>query len=225
MQNHPKTYEDVFSSDHEKSKAKLKLEAITISDFSLDEYISLFHNFLTDFYSSLFLSCVKISWLRRKFTYHGYKTILPMYKNSRALNDAFVKLMRRHIGHDLQIITKGGKFFSKIESYFNELFQGFEEGDPFENPDYYKFPFNNITMEYMLVVYQLDDRMSLLKKADEKGLSFAKFLDYVINYVYNENDRLGRRRYEIRQNRDRKDPFFIRDTDKETQPIKNKKRL
>lgn len=224
MQNHPKTYEDVFSKDHEKNIARLNLDAISISDFGLDEYTYLFQNFLTDFYSGLFLSCVKLSWLRRKFTYHGYKTILPMYKNPRSLNDAFVKFMRRHIGHDLQIITKG-RYFSNIESYFDEMFPGFEEGNPFENPDYYKFPFSNITMEYLGVVYQLDDRLGLLKKADEKKMSFAKFLDYVINHVYSENDVLGRQRYEVKQKRDRKDPFRIIDTDKKMQPIKGKKRL
>ena len=37
-----------------------------------------------------------------------------MYSNSRGLNDAFVKLMRRHIGKDIQIMTKG-KFFTKLE--------------------------------------------------------------------------------------------------------------
>lgn len=223
MINHKKTYEDVFSSDYEGNRQRLNLDNITYYGMESDEYISLFHNFLTDFYSSLFLDCVKLSWLRRKFTYLGKKTILPMNKNSRFMGMAFVKLMRRNIGHDLQIITKGN-FFSKLELYFDEMFPGFEEGNPFENPDYYKFPYKNISVEYLIVVHQLDDRFGLLEKAEEEKMSFAIFLDYVINHVYTENEILGRDRYQVSLNQDRKASFYVRDTDKKLVAIKGQKR-
>lgn len=223
MKHHKKQYEDVFSIDRKESKTKLNLEKISVGDMELNEYVDLFKNFLSDFYTDLFDYSVKLSWLRRRFSYYGRKTILPMQKNSLILNMAFVKLLRRHVGKDIQIITRG-KFFSKLELYFDDLFPGFDEGNPFENPEYYKFPFNNISIDFLLVVHQLDDRMELLKEADKNKMSFAVFLDYVINHVYSENEYLGRNRYQIRHNQDKNYPFYVQDTDKDLQAKKGKKR-
>jgi len=223
MQTHSKTYEDVFSSDRVKSRTKLNLDKISTGEMELNEYVSQFQEFLTNFYLSLFLGCVKLSWLRRKFSYYGRKTVLPMQKNSRILNTAFVKLLRRNVGKDIQIITRG-KFFAKLELYFDEFFPDFESENPFENPDYYIFPFKNISMDYLMVVYQLDDRIGLLQKADDGKMSYATFMDYVINYVYTENEILGRDRYEIRHNQDRNFPFHVKDSDKDLQAKRGKKR-
>jgi hypothetical protein len=224
MKQHKKTYEDVFSQDGEGSRQKLSLEKVSVgSDLGVDEYIGLFKNFLTDFYSSLFDGFVRISWLRRRFSYCGLKTRLPMYKNALVLNLAFVKFLRRIIGKDMQIITRG-KSFSKIETYFEEMFPGFMEGNPFENPEYYKFPFKNITLDYLIVAQQLDDRMELLKRADKEAMTYAVFVDYVINHVSSENEELGYMRYLIKHKQDTNFPFYIRDTEKDLQVKKGKKR-
>src|SRR5258706_15430408 len=99
--------------------------------------------------------------------------------------------MRRYVGHDIQLINRSF-FFQKLESYyFDQLIPGFEEGNPFENPDYYKFPYKNISLDYLMLVYQLDDRFDLLTEADKQRMSYAVFIDYVLNHVLNENDILG----------------------------------
>jgi len=224
MYHHKKTYENVFSSDVEKSNTKLKIEEVAVYEMGLDEYTSLFKVYLNDFYSDLFLNCVKLSWLRRKFIYYGRKTVLPMYRNSRILNNAFVKFMRRNVGKDIQIINKSN-FFNKIEVYFDTFFPGFEEENPFDNPGYYKFPYNFITMDYLIVVHQMDDKLGLLKEAEDKKMSFAVFLDYVINHAYSENERLDRVRYEITQNISRRNPYYIKDLDKHLQSKKGEKRI
>jgi len=224
MYHHKKTYENVFSTDIEKSRTKLNIEETSVSGMGLDEYTSLFKVFLNDFFSDLFLNCVKLSWLRRKFKYYGKKTVLPMYRNSRILNNAFVKFMRRNIGKDIQMINKSN-FFNKIETYFSTFFPDFEEENPFDNPSYYKFPYNFVTMDYLITVYQMDDRIDLLKEAEDKEMSYAVFLDYVINHAFSENERLGRTRYEITQNVSRSNPYYIKDLDKKLQSKKGKKRL
>ena len=127
---------------------------------------------------------------------------------------AFTKLLRRDVGIDIQIITKG-KFFSKIEIYFDELFPGFDDGNPFENPDYYKLPFEHVTMDFLMVVHQLDDRIKLLKHADENKMNYAEFVDYSINHVLCINEGLKKPRYEMRQKKDRNFPFYIKDKTKE----------
>lgn len=224
MKHHKKTYENVYSIDREDSKIKLNLDEISVYAMEPNEYNELFKSFLTDFYSGLFLNCIKLSWLRRKFSYYGRKTILPMQKNSILLNSSFVKLMRRHIGNDIQIITKS-KFFAKLEMYFDDLFPEFELWNPFESPEYYEFPYKNISLEYLLVVYQMDDRLEMLKYADDQHMTYAVFLDWVINHAYSENDSLGRTRYEIKQNQARTDTFHVKDTDKKLKAQKGKKRI
>jgi len=224
MRHHPKVYEDVFSSDVPTNKEKLKIEKLIIRDMGVDIYTSYFHDFLQNFYSRLFLDCVKLSWLRRKFGYSGMRMRVPIYKNSPLLQNIFTKFLRRHVKNDIQIITKG-KFFQKLETYyFDVLFPGFDDGNPFENPNYYSFPFKNISMEFLLVVYQMDDRMFLLKEADENKMSYANFLDYVLNHILSENVIIGRDRYVLKQNQDRSSPYFVRDLDKIFKPVKGMKR-
>lgn len=213
MKIHNKTYENVFSEDKPKHKTRLKIEKISIrGDMDLSEYTILFRDFLNDFYLRLYLDSVKLSWLRRKFSYYKMRTWLPINQNPPLLNGAFVKYLRRGIGKDIQVITKG-KFFSKLELFFSELYPDFEEENPFVNPDYYKFPFKNISLEYMVVVHQLDDRIALLKHADEKEMTYAVFLDFIINHVYTENEILGRKRYTA-PDWSRDFSFYVKDTDK-----------
>lgn len=223
MKQYKKTFEDIFSIDNDQVKNKLNLDKISIGHMEVNEYISLFRNFLKSFYSDLFDNCVRLSWLRRNFSYYGKKTVLPMQKNSLLLNIAFVKLLRRYIGMDIQIMTRS-KFFNKLELYFDDFFPDFCEGNPFTNPNYYKFPFKHISIDFLMVVYQLDDRMMLLKEAESKKMTYAIFVDYVINHVYSINEELGRYRYQIKQTQDRNFPFYIRDMDKQLQAKKGKKR-
>ena len=225
MNHYKKTYENVFSEDHKGNTARLNINKISTYEMELDKYIPLFHNFLKDFYDDLFLNCVKLSWLRRKFTLNGNRVTIPIYNNARGLQNIFVKFIRRYIGHDIQVITKGN-FFSKLEtSYFDILFPDFNEENPFENPEYYKFPYENISLEYLTVLYQLDDRIELLKEADKQKMSYAVFLDYIINHILNENERLGRDRYLLTQNIARQFPYYVRDMDKHLKPLKGTKRI
>lgn len=221
MNHHNKTYENVFSEDIPNSKSRLQVDNISAVGMELNQYRSLTHNFLRDMYSDLFLNCVKLSWLRRKFVFYGAKTIIPMQRNSRVLANAFTKFLRRNIGNDIQIITKG-RFLNKLELYyFDQLFPGFEDEDPFTNPDFYAFPYKNLSMEFLLVVYQLDDRFELLEEADKRNMSFAVFLDYVLNHTLSENEELGYNRYELTQGSDRRAPYYVKDNNK---ILKNKKK-
>ncbi|MFA7301812.1 MAG: hypothetical protein WC069_05900 [Candidatus Shapirobacteria bacterium] len=224
MKHHPKIYEDVFSRDHLGSNHKLNLDKISVGpDLELTEYTSLFKNFLNKFYEDIFDGYVRVSWLRRKFSYCNIRTVFPMYKNTPIVNLAFVKFVRRIIGKDLQIVTRT-KTFSKIETYFSSLFPGFLEGNPFTNPEYYKFPYKHITLDFLFLVHQLDDRMELLDVAEKEKMSFAVFMDYIINYVSTENDLLPKPRFVLKQNYDKNAPFYIRDNKKDLQVKKGKKR-
>jgi len=223
MKQYKKTYEDVFSVDRPKNNTRLNHDQIGTGEYEVNEYVDLLRAFLDTFFFDLFNHCVKLSWFRRQFTYYGHKTIMPMNKNSPTHNAAFVKLLRRSVGKDIQIITRA-KFFSRLESYFDEMFPGFEEGNPITNPAYYKFPFKNISVEFLIVVYQLENRIELLRFADDNKMSYAVFLDFVINHVCSINDELGREKYEIRNNTERNFSFYVKDVDRDL-PTKKKKHV
>jgi hypothetical protein len=223
MRHHKKTYENVFSQDKKSSNSQFKIEKVSVGELGVDNYIKIFKEYLNDFFGSIFNGYVKLSWMRRKFSYCDLKTILPMYRTAPVLNLAFVKMMRRVIGKDIQIITRG-KGFSKIETYFEDFFPGFMDGNPFENPDYYKFPYKNITLDFLMVVHEMDDRLELLDIADKEDMSYAVFQDYVINHAYSENEILGYNKYQINHNYDMHSPFYIRDIDKSKQTKKGRKR-
>lgn len=225
MELHRKQFEEVYASDATDNKIhKLKFELISVADGrSLDKYILDFRSFLNNVFEAEFNAYVRLSWMRRIFCFNNKKTRMPMKSNSFALNLAFVKLMRRCIGKDIQIFTRP-RFFSKIETYFEDFFPGFMEGNPFTNPEYYKFPFKNISMEYLTVVHQMDDRIDLLKEADRRGMTYAVFQDYVINFAYSENLRLKRQKYIIKQNQDRNFSFCVIDGDKEKKRLNKLKK-
>ena len=225
MQHHNKQYENIFSVDRKGTNTTIKPEKVGVDGMDIKEYTDTFKIFLEDFYEDLFLKLVKLSWLRRKFKYAGMKFNVPVYASPRSLNGMFVKFLRRNIGHDIQILTKG-YLFSKLESYyFDQLFPGFMDGNPFENPDYYKFPYDNISLEYLTLVYQLDDRFELLEEADKQKMSYAVFLDYVMNHTLCENEILKRDRYSFFQGNNRAQPYFFRDSDKHFRPLKGEKRI
>lgn len=224
MRFHKKNYEDIYSKDLPKNPNFLRFEDLGAEGMELDDYISLFKSFLTDCYLDLFFKCVKLSWLRRKFIFRGKKNILPMYKNAYAANSVFVKLLRRHVGKDLQVMTRNN-MFQKLELYFDELFPRFEEENPFENPDYYKFPYKNISIDFMMVVYNMDERLELLEEADKQKMTFAVFLDYVINHALSENDFLGRAKYDCSPGASWKTFLCIKNNDRQAQSKKGQKRL
>lgn len=198
IKTYPKTHEDIFSSD--KKNHSLVLDAISIDGMEMDEYISFFKNFLRDSYNSKFFdTCVKFAWLRRKFVYFRKKAYPQIKNNSVFFHGAFIKFMRRNVGINPQEITRSN-FNRILEPYFDIFFPGFDEGNPFENPEFYEFPFKNISIDFLGIVRYLDEKMELLKLAEERKMSYATFGDYVINYVLSVNESLPKPKYEIYNN-------------------------
>ena len=209
MDNQEKTYEEIFSIDHD-SKHTLNLKELSAIGLTLEEYEKQFRSFLNESFARLFDDVVRTAWFRRIFKCYGKKTIYPIQKNPPLYNLIFVKHLRRVVGKDIQLLTRS-RYFSKIESYFKDFFPGFTDGNPFTNPEYYKFPYKNITVDFLLPVYQLNDRLMLLKHADEQNMSYGVFLDYIIDFTYKENEKNPNPRYEIKHNKDKRSNFYIRD--------------
>lgn len=222
MNKPDRTYEKIFSIDHSKQHT-LNEEQISAIGMTKEEYEKQFRAFLNESLTRLFDDVVRTSWFRRIFMCYGKKTIYPIQKNPMNYNTVFVKHLRRTIGKDIQLLTRSS-YFSKIEGYFKDFFPGFTEGNPFTNPEYYKFPYKNITVDYLLPVHQLNDRLILLKEAEDQNMTYAVFMDHIIEYMSLQNEKTGKPRYEIKHNRDKQNVFYIRDTRKNLRAKRGEKR-
>lgn len=183
MNEHPKKYEDVYSSD--KSKNKCKIELVS-SDRGHDgkELVALFRSEVLDFQTLLFDKIVKISWLIRRFCYGGYRR-KKIHNNGVWFDGAFGSFARHHAGIEPKIIT-ANHFTSKLIGYMDDLFENFDARNPFEEK--MSFPFKNITIDFLIPVYQLPDRMEFLQIAEKRKMSYVEFLDYLINHFACENE-------------------------------------
>ncbi len=186
MKQYPKTYELVFS-DCKKIDRKCKLEKIkTYNDIpkSNIEYIQLFKNTIKKFHKDFFDSLVKYTWLTRRFCYDG-KRRKKIMGNGTYSDSAFGVFMRNYVGYDNRSIMINS-YSGRITSYFDDFFLNFDEGNPFEEE--YAYPYKFISIDYLLLVYQMPERLEILQYAEDNKISYVKFLDYILNYIscYNE---------------------------------------
>lgn len=190
FKEYSKQYEDVFSSEEALKNCDLSL-ITNDKDMSFREYSDFMGSFLKSATEDLFNIAVKFYWAQRRFFYRGLQK-KKLGRNWFIVDNAFATFTRHYMGVNHRVITDSF-YFWKIITYLEELFPKFDSGSPFTNPDSYKFPYKNITADFLTVVYQMPERMDLLRVAEEKNMSYAVFLDYVVNYVYCSNDEHGAR--------------------------------
>jgi len=81
--------------------------------------------------------------------------------------------------------------FTATATYLKEMFPDFLIKSPFEEPDYYKFPFEHVTLDHMCFVYKCEDRIEMLEYADEEKLNILDFTNWATNHVFCHNDDVG----------------------------------
>lgn len=181
-----KEYESVYTS--ERSLKRCKIDKVGVGDdMSMDKYILLLREEIDNFQKDIFDRLVKIVWLFKKFHYFE-KRRKNLYANGRSLDRAFGVFMRNFIGRDQKIFTRCVTF-QKVISYFDSFFLDFEINNPFETK--YEFPYKFIGLEYLVIVSEMDERMELLERAEEKKMGYTLFLDYIINWISCHNERYG----------------------------------
>lgn len=192
MKDYPKNFEDIYSIDSKINKkvGKFSFDKYKVSNDTFDnqsEYIDLFRKQFKKFEIEAFDSIVKIIWLAKRFNYDG-KNRNKLRRNGYYLDKAFTLFMRDTIKFSLGDITRN-HLYCHIISYFYDLFPDFDVNNPFNNPEYYRFPYKNISFSYLNFVYQVDDRLELLKMADEREMKLSEFYDYVTNHINSINNK------------------------------------
>lgn len=192
MKHYDKRYEDVYSSQRVQSAASLGniSNAMGISNQS---FVELSRDVWRGVYRQFFDSAVRIIWLSHQYVYKGRQRKVTG-KNALTDEYSYASFMDNVVGI-------GGKAFRvsnlyrKIITYIDDFFPQFSEFSPFENPEYFEFPYKHVTLDFLMVVYQMPERLELLALAEKQKMTYAKFVDYVINYIYCYNEEVGKNLY------------------------------
>jgi hypothetical protein len=190
FKEYEKRYENFF----------LREDALRLCDLSLitndkgwptEDYFLMVRTYIKDLMSRLFLEAVRFFWMQKRFFYNGMQK-KKLSKNHYRVDNAFAMFMRHYSKVNYRVFTSSF-YYGKVVSYFDDFFPEFDTYNPFEEPERYAFPYKNITLDFLTVVYQMPERLELLKIADEKKMSYAMFLDYIINHISClEEERPGR---------------------------------
>lgn len=191
---YPKTYEDVFTTP-----GCLKTFSIDILETDYPDgklaYVEKMNNFFHYYDQQMWLLSVQYSWLQRRFfnkgmqkTYHG-----RMHMRGDTAYSTFIK---HYIGSSYQLLTCSFTF-GKIVGYVSDFISDFDSKNPFDHPEEFSFPYKHISLAHMVLVYQMDERLDLLKEAEEKKMSFYQFCDFVINYINCVNDEEGKQVFSL----------------------------
>lgn len=205
--DYPKEYENVFHTDQKDKLHDINKFRTDIPGYDFTEYRENLENLLRSSSLNNFNELVKMEWLKRHLYVDTGAQRCEVLKQNRG---AFNYLCQRYIGVSHVAALQSWNTI-KVESYMNEFFPNFYSNNPFTSPDKYKYPFEWITIDYLMVVYQMPSRMSLLKLAEERRMLFVDFMDYVINYVHVFNSRHhneGINTYAI-QAATNGDPFYV----------------
>lgn len=191
MKEYPQKYENFYTD--EKRLSKSKIEHVT-TDIGLEglEYAELLRKNVLSFEKEIFKMIVKYTWLTRRFHYKGEGRTKGM-QNGIVLDGAYSVFMKHQVGTGTTFMQS--KLFNMVRTYIEDMFVDFDARNPFEEE--MEYPFKNIGLSYLCVVYNMDERMDLLNLAESRKMDYSNFVDYVINYIGCYNEDIGKEKYRI----------------------------
>lgn len=146
---------------------------------------------------TLFEMIVKQVWIENMFTYRGARR-KGRYGNGVAQDWAYSKFMKAIVGYSQKSLTSGRLFYS-VPTYFEDMFPDFMVNDPFDNPELYKFPFKNLTIDFLFFVANHHERMEMLKYADEKNMTIEEFENWGYNQAMCYNVEKNKEIYSLKR--------------------------
>lgn len=190
---YPKDNEDVFTELDSKTIARIGACGVT-----LPELVFSFRSFLKDSYLKLFEMVVKQVWLEQHITYNG----LRRYKrrgNGFKPEQAFCFFITGMVGISHNVLM-GNPILSSVISYFKDFFPNFSDHDPFKEPEYFKYPYNHVTPDFLYVVKDHHERLEMLEYAEDRKMTIREFVDWSSNQALCYNLEVGEDVYSITRN-------------------------
>ena len=189
MKEYPKLYEDLYSNDN----PHIYLDRIGSTLGSAEVLRDRFRAFYYDAHRQVFGLIVKEVWLEQQFTYRNIRR--TRRKGNGFFSDrTFGYFMKNMVGVSQKPISLNF-CFAAISTYLKDFFPDFLKHDPFLEPDYFEFPYKNVFLDHMVLVYTHHDRLEMLQKAENESLSYADFANWAINQSFCYNDEVGKTVY------------------------------
>jgi hypothetical protein len=192
MKHYEKRYEDVYSSKRIQGMCNLG-DISNAMGISNQAFITLTQEVWKGVYKQFFDSTVKVVWMSSKYIYNGRQRRVTG-RNSLIDDYSYAAFMDTVVGIGGKAF-RSSDMYRKFISYFDDFFPEFGNFSPFDDPEYFEFPYKNITPEFLMVVYQMPERLELLSVAEKEKMTYGKFVDYVINYIYCYNEEIGKNLY------------------------------
>lgn len=191
MKHYGQQYELVFT-DPKKINHYLKLEKIAFTGDvikSIQEYVDLEREIFGELQKHLFSFVVKFVWLRNKFTYDGWGPMkLGQHRGNIIINQTFALFLQQQVGIHYRSYFSDWRFLNRLARYMDDLFPYFDLGNPFKQPEDYKYPYKHMNLECLYMVALMPERMELLAEGEKRKMTYPVFGDYIVNYIscYNE---------------------------------------
>ena len=188
FKNYKREYEKVFTNE-DAIKKKCDIDKVSVYNdvLPINEYQNLYKEAIADLRKGVFDPLVKATWLSRQFCYRG-KRRTRTKGNGFMLDSAFGLYTRNYVNFDSRLLTRSVPFRS-VATYFDDFFPNFSEGNPFKEE--YVYPYKYMSLECLIVVYQMDERLDLLREGEKAKMPYTKFVDYVLNYISCFNEEHG----------------------------------
>ena len=196
MKIYPKTYRDFYPVPKRKDSFRnISAEGMTVMELS-----SKFNSFLRNSFDSLWYMFVCQIWLEQKLLFSGSKKVrngkyaLPIGPESLAFFCFFVGISPSPVTNV--------RLWNVFLTYFKDFYPDYEAHDPFIDRDYYVFPYAHVTLDFLALIYQVDNRLEMLEEAEKKKMTYYEFTNWAINWVLSYNDEVGEEIYAIKKHPD-----------------------
>ena len=150
---------------------------------------------------------VENTWLALHFIFRG-KRRKHTFGNGNWYDRAYGYFMRNMVGNGFHTMTQT-RWYYRVAFYINDLYPDFLSRSPFDEPEYFRFPYKTVTIDHMYLVYQMEERFDLLNIAEKRAMYFDKFLDYVVNHIYSVNEKLDKPKYKLMHYGEVQKPAYV----------------
>jgi hypothetical protein len=195
MKHYPKTYEDLY-----RERGQVNLNRIEAFDGDTPGLVKQLQGFFNTSFKDLFRMAITYSWLEKQITYNGERR-MRRWRNGHVPDQTFGRFMSQEVGIDQSALTRS-RWFTMSTYFIATYFPDFLEHDPFEEPDWFQYPYDHATLDFWSFVYQIENARELMDHAEENEMSFHDFRNWVTNYVLSYNEEQEEEVYGIGRSRD-----------------------
>lgn len=190
MKHYQRIYEDLFQD-----KKVWRSSTLESAIGSIDDLAQQYRSFLNDAYRQTFYLSLCFLWLEKQLIINGHRRT-RRFRSGHSYDAVYGRFISQMVGRDQATLTRS-RWFQVTAAVAAEMFPGFYIHNPFEEPEYFQWPFKNVGIDFMAYIYQVHNRLELLEYADKMSMSFHDFKNWVNNYVLCYNDEQGGEIYRI----------------------------